>query len=78
MFDLNAIQSAIRALNLDGWLLYDFRGSNILARRILQFADGAMGSRRCMYFIPATGTPRKLVGSNRVPSITYQVTRQST
>ncbi len=61
MFDLNAIQSAIRALNLDGWLLYDFRGSNILARRILQFADGAMGSRRCMYFIPASGTPRKLV-----------------
>eukprot|EP00456_Euglypha_rotunda_P024444 TRINITY_DN1_c1_g1_i5.p3 TRINITY_DN1_c1_g1~~TRINITY_DN1_c1_g1_i5.p3 ORF type:complete len:393 (-),score=97.55 TRINITY_DN1_c1_g1_i5:5920-7098(-) len=61
MFDLNAIQSAIRSLNLDGWLLYDFRGSNILARRILQFADGAMGSRRCMYFIPANGTPRKLV-----------------
>lgn len=61
MFDLNAIQSAIRSLNLDGWLLYDFRGSNILARRILQFADGSMGSRRCMYFIPASGTPRKLV-----------------
>ena len=61
MFDLDAIQFAIRAQNLDGWLLYDFRGSNILARRILQFAEGTMGSRRCIYFIPATGTPRKLV-----------------
>lgn len=61
MIDLGAIQSAIRAQNLEGWLLYDFRGSNILARRILQFADGTMGSRRWMYFIPATGEPRKLV-----------------
>lgn len=61
MFDLDAIQSAIRTQGLDGWLLYDFRGSNILARRILHFADGTMGSRRWMYFIPATGTPRKLV-----------------
>lgn len=61
MFDLTAIQSAIRAQNLDGWLLYDFRGSNILARRILEFADGSMGSRRWMYFIPAVGNPRKLV-----------------
>ena len=61
MFDLTAIQAAIRAQGLDGWLLADFRGSNILARRILQFADGTMGSRRWMYFIPASGSPRKLV-----------------
>lgn len=61
MFDIDAIQSAIRDQNLDGWLLYDFRGSNILAQRILQFAPGTMGSRRWMYFIPAKGTPRKLV-----------------
>lgn len=61
MFSIDAVQSAIRAQNLDGWLLYDFRGSNILARRILQFADGTMGSRRWMYFIPAQGSPRKLV-----------------
>lgn len=61
MFDLNAIQSAIRTQGLDGWLLYDFRGSNILARRILHFADGTMGSRRWLYFIPATGNPQKLV-----------------
>lgn len=61
MFDLNAIQTALRDSQLDGWLLYDFRGSNILARRILQFADGPTGSRRWMYFIPREGQPRKLV-----------------
>jgi hypothetical protein len=28
MFDLNAIQSALRELGFDAWLFYDFRGSN--------------------------------------------------
>lgn len=61
MFDLTAIQRALRESQLDGWLLYDFRGSNILARRILQFADGPVGSRRWMYMIPSEGPPLKLV-----------------
>jgi len=61
MFDLAAIQSALRDSQLDGWLLYDFRASNILARRILQFPDGPAGSRRWVYFIPSDGPPRKLV-----------------
>ena len=33
-FDLPAIQTAIRAQALDGWLLYDFRGLNVLAARV--------------------------------------------
>ena len=61
MLDLAAIQSALRDSQFDGWLLYDFRASNILARRILQFADGPAGSRRWMYFIPREGMPHKLV-----------------
>jgi Xaa-Pro dipeptidase len=61
MLDLAAIQTALRDSHLDGWLLYDFRASNILARRILQFVDGPAGSRRWMYFIPSDGPPRKLV-----------------
>jgi Xaa-Pro aminopeptidase len=61
MFDLSAIQSALRDNQLDGWLLYDFRANNILARRILQFPDGVAGTRRWMYFIPSAGTPQKLV-----------------
>jgi Xaa-Pro aminopeptidase len=61
MFDLSAIQHAIRDFGLDGWLLYDFRGINPLARRVLGFAEGALLSRRWMYWIPAIGQPQKLV-----------------
>src|SRR5262245_57994508 len=61
MFDLSAVQSAIGQFGLDGWLLYDFRGLNILARRIIGLSDEQMLSRRWFYFVPARGEPRKLV-----------------
>jgi Xaa-Pro dipeptidase len=61
MFELSVIQSALREFNFDGWLLYDFRGSNVLAQRILQMPEGFTGSRRYFYFIPAEGTPEKIV-----------------
>jgi Xaa-Pro dipeptidase len=60
-FDLAAVQQAIRDFGFDGWLLYDFRGSNLLARRVLGFDDSQHSSRRWFYFIPASGTPLKLV-----------------
>jgi Xaa-Pro aminopeptidase len=61
MFDLPSVQAAVAGLGLDGWLLYDFRGLNILARRVLGLSGEAMLSRRWFYFIPARGEPRKLV-----------------
>jgi Xaa-Pro aminopeptidase len=61
MFDLVKIQSALHQFGLDGWLIYDFRGSNLLARRVVGFRDDQMGSRRWFYFIPAAGEPKKLV-----------------
>jgi Xaa-Pro dipeptidase len=61
MFDLDKIQAALRQFNLDGWLIYDFRGSNLLARRIVGFREDQMGSRRWFYFVPAAGKPHKLV-----------------
>jgi Xaa-Pro aminopeptidase len=61
MFDLTAIQNALGRFGLDGWLLYDFRQSNILARRVLGLDEGTMNSRRLFYMIPASGEPRKLV-----------------
>lgn len=61
MFDLTAVQGALDQLGLDGWLLYDFRGLNILARRIVGLDGGAMLSRRWFYLVPARGTPLKLV-----------------
>src|SRR5258707_7841998 len=61
MFDLGAIQQALQEQQLDGWLLYDFRGLNVLARRVVALAADSMLSRRWFYFIPAQGEPRKLV-----------------
>lgn len=61
MFDLTAIQSALRDFGFDAWLLYDFRGSNVLADRVLGVDSDAIGSRRFAYCIPAEGEPRKLV-----------------
>lgn len=61
MFDLVSIQSALRAQHIDAWLLYDFRGSNPLARRILDMDGRGLSSRRFFYLIPAEGSPQKLV-----------------
>ena len=61
MFDLTAVQTALREFGFDGWLLGDFRGSNVLARRILDLAERQITSRRFFYFVPAAGEPRKLV-----------------
>ncbi|WP_439624314.1 M24 family metallopeptidase [Gemmata sp.] len=62
MFDLNAVQAAVRESGVDGWLLYDFRGLNVLAQRVVGLADKkSLLSRRWFYFVPASGEPKKLV-----------------
>ncbi|HYL62433.1 MAG TPA: M24 family metallopeptidase [Candidatus Methylomirabilis sp.] len=58
--DIDAIQADLRAAKLDGWLFYDFRGRDPIAHGILQLPPG-MRTRRWYYFVPAKGTPRKLV-----------------
>jgi Xaa-Pro aminopeptidase len=57
--DIARIQSALAAEKLDGWLLYDFRGTNAIAEGLVGLA-GQHVTRRWYYFIPVTGTPRKL------------------
>ncbi len=61
MFPLENIQDALRRHGFAGWLLYDFRGLNILARRVVGLSSEAHTSRRWFYFIPSQGQPRKLV-----------------
>ena len=61
MFDLVAVQQSLKEFRLDGWLFYDFRGANVLARRVLGLDQKPVGSRRFFYYVPATGQPRKLV-----------------
>jgi Xaa-Pro aminopeptidase len=58
---LQDIQEALREEKMDGWLLYNFRGSNIFATRILALPPHIMQTRRYFYCIPAQGEPRKLV-----------------
>jgi Xaa-Pro dipeptidase len=58
--DLQEMQSDLRAAKLGGWLFYDFRGRDPIAQRILKLPT-AMRTRRWFYFVPAKGTPRKLV-----------------
>jgi len=59
-FNLSEMQSDLRAAGLDGWLFYDFRGRDPIAQRVLQLPPG-MRTRRWFYFVPAKGTPKKLV-----------------
>ena len=54
------IQTALQKAKLDGWLFYDFRGSDILAPRILR-TERLGGSRRWFYYVPANGEPVKVV-----------------
>src|SRR5712692_7596377 len=61
MPEIKAIQSELRAEELDGWLFYDFHHRDPIAQRVLGLASNAMATRRWFYLIPARGTPRKLV-----------------
>ncbi len=55
------IQNALREARLDGWLFYDFRGSDPLAYRILKLGSTGITTRRWFYYIPAKGEPIKIV-----------------
>jgi Xaa-Pro aminopeptidase len=61
--DIGAVQAALRADGIDGWLLYDFRGLNPLAADVTGVGrqGGHLATRRWYYLIPATGEPRGLV-----------------
>jgi Xaa-Pro dipeptidase len=57
-----AVQQALKKDGLDGWLLYDFHGSNPIATRLTDVASSAkMATRRWYYLVPAEGSPRGLV-----------------
>ena len=61
MNHISAIQQALRDAELDGWLFYDFRGSDPLAARILKLDPARHMTRRWYYLIPAQGTPTKIL-----------------
>jgi Xaa-Pro dipeptidase len=57
-----AVQKALKQDGLDGWLLYDFHGSNPIARRLTDLSSSSkLSTRRWYYLVPAEGAPRGLV-----------------
>jgi Xaa-Pro dipeptidase len=58
---IREIQKVLQAEKIDGWLLYNFRGSNVFATRLLALPEHIMFTRRYFYYIPESGEPRKLV-----------------
>lgn len=58
---LAQIQQALLAAKLDGWLLFDFRGSDPIAARLLGLDGRGPHSRRWYCYLPARGAPQLLV-----------------
>ena len=58
---ITAIQTTLKEYKIDGWLMYNFRQSNIFATKLLELPHHLTQMRRYFYFIPADGIPQKLV-----------------
>ncbi|HEV8380990.1 MAG TPA: M24 family metallopeptidase [Gemmatimonadales bacterium] len=54
-FDFPALRDLLGKIGADGWLLYDFRGINPAASRVLGI--NGMGTRRFFVLLPRDGTP---------------------
>jgi Xaa-Pro aminopeptidase len=55
---IDAVQQALRAQDLDGWLLYEFRGANPIAKSMLGVGKT---TRRGFFLIPREGDPVALI-----------------
>lgn len=60
MLDIPSLQEELARRNLDGWLLYDFKGQNPTAQTALG-VHGHMVTRRWFYLVPRTGAPTLLL-----------------
>ncbi len=60
---LEEIARALGDAGLDGWLFYDFRHSDPLAYRILDFSSQGITTRRWFCYVPAGGPARALVSA---------------
>ncbi|PYS55920.1 MAG: hypothetical protein DMG13_01640 [Acidobacteria bacterium] len=58
---IESLQKALEQDKLGGWLFYSFRGSDPIAENILRLDQAKFTTRRWFYFVPAKGTPEKIV-----------------
>jgi Xaa-Pro aminopeptidase len=75
---LPILQAELRRGGLEGWLLYDFRGNNPVARQFLTL-NGIL-SRRIFLFVPSEGRPTLLVHAierGSLPELSFEVASYS-
>ncbi|HEX7004952.1 MAG TPA: Xaa-Pro peptidase family protein [Trueperaceae bacterium] len=75
---IETAQAELRAQGLAGWLLYDFRGSNPVAKRFMGL--GGLITRRVFLLVPARGTPTLLVHAierRSLPDLPFEVVSYS-
>jgi Xaa-Pro dipeptidase len=58
---ISDVQRRLKEQHADGWLLYDFHGSNPFALDFLTLPQHVFLTRRFFYWIPAVGDPVKIV-----------------
>lgn len=58
---IEQIQEALCKEGVDGWLFCDFHNRDPISYRVLGLEEGKFTSRRWFYFVPASGTPHRLV-----------------
>lgn len=59
--ELIEIQKYLKENNIDGWLIFDFRGQNHIAVKFLDIQKDRILTRRWFYFIPQRGEPALLL-----------------
>lgn len=61
MTKIEEVKKHLAQEKIDGWLLYDFHGSNSLAHTFLEIPPETPTTRRFFYWIPLKGSPIKIV-----------------
>jgi Xaa-Pro dipeptidase len=61
MKKIERIQELLRDQEADGWLFYDYHGSNRFTRQLLSISPHKVLTRRFFYWIPKEGMPQKIV-----------------
>ncbi len=72
---LSEVQDFLQSNNLDGWLIFDFRGSNSFAKQVF-YHGGSLLTRRWFLWIPKQGQPQVLVHDieyGSFPRVGYEV-----
>lgn len=70
-FNLGKVQEILQKLQIDGWLLFDFKRINDLALNILEIGPKTHLTRRFYYYIPANGEPQKIVNAIEAHNLSH-------